>query len=198
LPALPNKVLEAKALLGGDVKCDMVDNQMIVSVPADRRDPIATVIVLTVEGSAVDIPPIGIASNASGSLAAMRPAKASNVFAGNISAYGPTMALDGDPDTRWATDAGVRSASLDVDLGESQTIGRIRIIEPAQYQRVRKFQIKVRDGGDWKLCHEGTTIGPKCEITLEPIAASRIMLQILDASDGPTLTEFQVFPPARK
>jgi alpha-L-fucosidase len=196
LPTLGAKITEAKLLAGGAVKFTADDQKRTFDVPADQRDAIATVIRLTVEGKALDIVPVSPGGIASGSVARDKAVQASNVFANNIIAYGPMRALDDDPSTRWATNAGVHSATLDVDLGKPTTIDRIRIIEPTEYHRVRQFELLYRNDADWKVFHTGTTIGPNFDIKFKPIIAQRVMLRIGKADDGPTLSEFQVFAPS--
>jgi len=149
------------------------------------------VIELTVEGKALDITPVAVAST-SDSLAFDKKATASNVFA-KSSHYGPGMALDDDPETRWATDAGTHAAWLEVDLGKPTAIGRVKIDEPEQYKRVQAFELQHHDGNAWKTFHKGTTIGPDWSVTIKPITAQRIRLNILKATEGPTLNEFMLF-----
>jgi alpha-L-fucosidase len=193
LPDLGVKVLDAKLLNGGEVTREIADGAMHLSVPADRRDEIATVIQLTVEGRAWDIAPRDAARGLSGSLAYNKAAKASNVFGNQIGEYGPMAALDDDPATRWATDANVDSASLDIDLGEPRTINRLKIVEPAEFQRVKQFQLEYRNGTDWKTCYTGAKIGPNFEATFDPVTTPRVRLRILEAPGGPTLSEVQLF-----
>ena len=80
-----------------------------------------------------------------------------------------------------------------MDLGRPQTVRRVKIDEPQPYQRIQAFQLQYHDGNAWKTFHQGTTIGPDFSVEIEPITAQRIRLNILKASDGPTLTEFMLF-----
>ena len=56
------------------------------------------------------------------------PATASVVY-GNDPGYAASRAVDGDPDTRWATPDGTRDCSLQLDFSKPRTIGRIEIDE---------------------------------------------------------------------
>jgi len=88
----------------------------------DRRD-IDTIVVLEVVGQAERIAPISLEST---SFAFQKKASTNNVFQA-MAEYGPDKARDGDPGTRWATDAGTGRACLEVDLGEPRTFNRVRI-----------------------------------------------------------------------
>ena len=111
--------------------------------------------------------------------------------------YGAGMAFDDDYSTRWATDTGTRAAWLAVDLGKPRTIGRVRIHEPAQYKRVRAFELQYLDGEVWRTFYRGETIGPDWSTTVRPLTARRVRLNILEATEGPTLSEFQLLAPEK-
>jgi alpha-L-fucosidase len=111
----------------------------------------------------------------------------------NIRGYGPDKAFDDNPETRWATDAGTHEAWLEVDLGAPATFDRVAIDESEAYQRVSQFELQYKDGDAWKTFHKGTTIGPDWAAKFEPVTAQVVRLNILKASDGPTINEFQLF-----
>jgi alpha-L-fucosidase len=112
--------------------------------------------------------------------------------------YGPGRALDGNSETRWATDSGSRSAWLEVDLGKPVVIGRA-VIEQAypELQRVRKFAIEYWQDGKWQPCYRGENLGATLEATFQPITAQRVRLNISEATDGPTIWEFELYPPRK-
>ena len=150
-------------------------------------------IVLTVDTEAFDIPPVAVTST-SGSLAFGKQAKASNVFQKSAN-YAPGRALDDNPETRWATDSGTRAVWLEVDLGKPVTLGRVAISEA--YDRVRRFELQYKTGQTWKPFVQGTTIGEKYAARFDPVTAQHVRLNILEATEGPTLWEFQLMAPKR-
>ncbi len=186
------KITSSKPLSGGTATAEQTDDGIAVMVTREQRDEIATVIELTVEGEAFGIRPVSVARRSS-SLAFEVKAKASNVYRKMTAEYGPTKALDDDESTRWATDEGVCEAWLEVDLGKPRTIARVRIHEPKEYARIRSFELQHRDGETWKTLHKGTTIGPNWTHQVSPVTAQHVRLNILEATDGPTLYEFQLF-----
>ena len=159
-----------------------------IQVPAQNRQEIDTIVKLELDGPAGEIPPLVTAST---SLTAGAKAKASNVFQNNR-AHGADKAIDGDPATRWATDSGVKQAWLELDLGKPVTFGRVAISE--EYDRVRRFELQYKDGETWKTFLQGTRIGEQYAQDFPPVTAQYVRLNILEATDGPTIWEFQLLP----
>jgi hypothetical protein len=165
-----------------------------IDLPKNDRDETATVIELTMSGNAFNIEPLQVPCR-SGSLARGKPTTASNVYL-NQAQYSAQCATDDDEPSRWATDFGQKAAWREVDLGEPTKIGRVYIDEPAEYQRIQSFELQYFDGEDWRAFYRGTTIGPELSIDIAPIAARRVRLNILKATDGPTIREFQLYAPS--
>ncbi|WP_020576195.1 discoidin domain-containing protein [Actinopolymorpha alba] len=88
-------------------------------------------------------------------LALGRPATASSYDDGTVTAggpYPPGFATDDDPLTRWAVDRTQRTRDdswLDVDLGSSVPIDRIRVRFEAAYARGYRLQVS-SDGVSWR------------------------------------------------
>ncbi|MHC4728673.1 MAG: discoidin domain-containing protein, partial [Planctomycetota bacterium] len=138
------------------------------------------------------ISPRGLLSN---SLTVEKRARASNVFQKN-SAYNASKAVDDDPATRWATDAGTRHAWIEVDLGKPTTFNRIKISEA--FDRTMAFELGYRgNDGKWKTIDRGTKIGHDYSKQFEPVTARIVRLDISRASEGPTIWEFQIFAPKK-
>jgi alpha-L-fucosidase len=126
-------------------------------------------------------------------LAAGKRATASNVR-GNDSAYAGDQALDGKDDTYWATDDGVTSASLEVDLGGVQTFNVVRIEEMiALGQRVAQYKVDaLLDDGTWKPVSTGTTIGYRKLDRFPAVKASRVRMTIVRSLACPTICGFGI------
>jgi alpha-L-fucosidase len=194
LPPLPLQIVDSRTLSGGAAKVTQSDSGILIDLPERDRAPIATVIELTVDGDAPAIEPVAVDFH-SGSLARDQKTTASNVFH-NEQQYAGQAATDDDDTTRWATDTGAAPAWLEVDLERPLSIGRVMIDEPAEYQRVEQFELQAFDGHDWQTIYSGTSIGPEHWISVDPVTTSRLRLQILKTSDGPTIREFQVYGPS--
>jgi len=190
LPAITQRVRKCSVLSGGEATWKQTADGIDITVPKEHRHEIATVIALEGEGRAFDIEPATVAYR-SNSSAYGKTAKASNTYQGQKQ-YDPRMALDDDPGTRWATDAGISSAQLEVDLGKPTTIGSV-FIDERQWNRIRKFQLQYKAGDDWKTMLEGTTVGEAFRKNFNPVEAQHVRLNILEATQGPTVWEFQLF-----
>ena len=117
-------------------------------------------------------------------------ANASNVFQ-NDSQYSPDMALDSKWNTRWAADAGLTSAWLEVILPEPKTFNTMFISEG--WGRIRKFQLQRRQNGQWQTIAEGSLVGSHYSQQFAPVTADHLRLNITEATNGPTIWEFQLF-----
>ncbi len=104
------------------------------------------------------------------------------------------LAFDGDPQTRWASDAGLQQAWLEVDLGRVCIIDRAWLSEA--YDRVEEFELQADRDGRWETCARGGRIGLGLELKFAPVQAQRIRLNVLKATDGPTIWEFLLFEAA--
>ena len=190
LPPIEKRILKATLLTGGKVAVDETDESIQITVPeADRRE-IDTIVVLELDGPAAEANPGRLAS---GAVSTGKPATASNVYRNMVDRYGPAGALDDDPDTRWATDAGTHQAWLEVDLGDPQAIDRAMISE-AYAPRVRKFELQAKEGDGWKTFAQGNRIGDEGLVRFDPVTAQVVRLNVLEATEGPTIWEFQLLP----
>ncbi|MCP4857153.1 MAG: hypothetical protein GY903_21940 [Fuerstiella sp.] len=119
-------------------------------------------------------------------------ARASNVFQQDLKTYNPQYAIDGDPQTRWAADAGTHEAWLEIELGQDTTFDTARITESVG-ARVEKFELQIKDGQNWKTIARGTTLGGgKAMVEFAPVTANAVRLNISQANEGPTIAEFQL------
>lgn len=197
LPAIPAKVLRSRVLGGGSAEVRQTAAGLEISVPEGDRRPIDTVVALELDGSAFDLAAVEVPGAVS--LTTRAKASASNTYR-NQAEYSPDKAVDGNGDTRWATDAGTKSAWLEVDLGRPATFSRTAIKQAyPELKRVRKFAVEYWQDGQWKTACQGENLGARFTATFEPVTAQRVRLNISEASDGPTIWEFQLFaPPERK
>lgn len=184
LPDLGRKVKSAALLGGGKVKFTQADGKLTLTFDKANIDPIDTIIRLELDGSAMDLKAIALASDLQ--------ATASNVFQKKSGEHGPQLAFDNDAHTRWATDAGTKQAWIATDLGKPLTIQRVRI-EESQGERVQKFEFQYREGREWKTIYTGTKIGRWHQQKLDPpVKAQEFRLNILAATDGPSIADIEL------
>jgi alpha-L-fucosidase len=192
LPPIPKKIIDSTVLTGGTAKVKQTKEAIEISIPKAYQQELDTIIKLQLDGPAGEIAPLGMLSS---SLAYDKKAKASNIYR-NSSGYSPAKTVDDDPATRWATDTGTKQAWLEVDLGKSMTFNRAMVSE--EFDRVQKFELQYKDGKQWRTITEGTKIGNKLQLEFSPVTGRHVRLNILKASDGPTIWEFQLFAPKNR
>jgi alpha-L-fucosidase len=191
--ALPVSIKSAKLLNGPAINTTTADGALSFQVPADSWDEIDTIIELTIDGDAMDIAPLkpSALSNIPGA-----KATASAIFQ-NDPQYGADMVLDGDVESRWATPEGTQQSWLQIDLPKEATLNGIHIEEAysGHSSRVMKFELQKLDGSAWTTFHSGDGLGAHFKASFEPVTTSAIRLNILDASDGPTISEISLKKP---
>ena len=183
LPDIDGKIVSARILGGDKLKFIRQDGKLALTVPAAVRDADDTVIKLKLAGSAMAIPAVALTPGLK--------ADASNVYQNDTGAYGAQNAFDGDDQTRWATDGGTKQAWIAVDYAKPRTVAGVRISE-AYANRVQQFEFQYRAGDEWKTIFSGTTLGSHFERSFAPVSAREFRLNILEASDGPTINEIEL------
>jgi alpha-L-fucosidase len=193
LPVIPAKVVRSCVLKGGKVEVRQTTTGLEISVPESDRQPIDTVVALELDRSALDLAAVDVPGAAS--LTTKAKASASNTYH-NQAEFGPDKAVDGRSDTRWATDAGTKSAWLEIDLGQPKTFSRAAIKQAfPELKRVRRFTIESWQDQQWKTICRGENLGANFTAKFEPVTAQCVRLNITEATDGPTIFEFQLFAP---
>jgi alpha-L-fucosidase len=182
LPAIARKIKSASLPGGGEIKFTQEAGKITLMMPAVLRDAGAAVVKLSLDGSAMDLPALEIPP--------ILKATASDVYENNDADYGAQRAFDEDEQTRWATDNGTKQAWIAAEFLKPQTVSRVHISE-AYPNRVQKFEIQYREAGEWKTIFAGTTLGDDFQKSFKPVVAREFRLNILDATDGPTINEIE-------
>lgn len=106
----------------------------------------------------------------------------------------PEQVLDASNETYWATDDGVFPAEITIDFKKETYFDRIVLQEPIQLgQRISKFQIEVMGKSGWEQVFEGTTIGYKRIVRIDPVNASKLRLKIIEANNTVAISNISIF-----
>ncbi|NLX13969.1 MAG: hypothetical protein GXY44_10005 [Phycisphaerales bacterium] len=108
--------------------------------------------------------------------------------------YEADKAFDGDETTRWGAARDARSGWIELDLGNDTEIDRAVVMEIG-YPRTKEFAIEYRAGDTWVPLVTGMTISGRRMYEFSPIKARAFRLNILSATDVPTIEEFLVLSP---
>ena len=192
LSALPVEVKSARILHGASVAHSVKDGVLSLDVPADAWDEINTILELSISGDSMAIAPLKAAA-----FSGIPGAKATaSVIYGNDPAYAADRVLDGDMETRWATPAGTKKCWLQIDFAGETTFAGIQVEEALSKHssRVKKFELQKKSGDAWETFHSGGGLGAHFKASFKPVTTTAIRLNILDATDGPTISEVLIIP----
>ncbi len=102
--------------------------------------------------------------------------------------------VDGDPATYWAADDSVTGATLEVRLDKLAEIDRVLLQEPIRLgQRISRFSVEARIHGVWTTVADGTTVGYKRILRIQPIHTDAIRVQVREALGPPALSRVGLF-----
>jgi alpha-L-fucosidase len=190
VPVLPVTIKSAKLLNGADLKTTTSDGSLSFEIPDSSWDAIDTIVELAIDGDAMAIAPLkpSTQSNIPGAKAT------ASVTYHNDPQYSADMVLDGDVESRWATPEGTKQAWLQIDFANDTTVSGINIEEAysGHSSRVKKFELQKKSGDTWTTFHSGNGLGAHFKATFTPVTTGAIRLNILDATEGPTISEISV------
>lgn len=125
---------------------------------------------------------------------------ASATWNNDVANLGPQMALDENPNTRWACGpGGTTSATFDIDFGSSRSFDRIMIDEyepSAGVGRIQAFRLQSWNGTNWQTFYTGTSCGRRSLHNFPRINATKIRLSIDQSTDAPSIWEIQTMDSA--
>ena len=133
-------------------------------------------------------------------------AHAATVTASNVRGNDPRFSadntIDNNPETYWATDDSVTTASLTIDFGCPTEFNRFLAEEYIPLgQRVRKFRLEALVDGQWQPLKDSladtddglTTIGHRRIVCFPTVTATQLRLTILDSKACPLLSRIGVY-----
>ncbi|HVW96725.1 MAG TPA: alpha-L-fucosidase [Mucilaginibacter sp.] len=125
---------------------------------------------------------------------------ASNVRGANKAKFGPAKLLDNNRYTYWATDDGVKTPQLIINLKNAETFNIIRLRENIKLgQRIDSFAIDAWKNGKWEQIASATSIGGNRLIRLpEDVTTTKVRLRITKAAVCIALSDFGLFKEAAK
>jgi len=126
-------------------------------------------------------------------LALQKKATAGNVR-GNDSRFAANKTLDNNNETYWATDDGITSGSIIIDLGKPTTFNNFLVQEYIPLgQRVKAFTLEALIDGKWKQLDRQTTIGYKRILRFPTVTATQVRLTITDAKASPLIATIGIY-----
>lgn len=133
-------------------------------------------------------------------LALNKQASASNTYTlSNLDpkTYDAAKAVDGLPDTRWATTNEPASYYLEVDFGTPTTFNQVIMKQPSQFSRILHYEIEYEADGGWSTAYQGSNVagaaGAIKSSTFQTVTSSKMRLSISSFTGGPTISELEVY-----
>ncbi|MCG8310132.1 MAG: alpha-L-fucosidase [Cytophagales bacterium] len=115
-------------------------------------------------------------------------------YRGNSPDYQASNLIDRNKDTYWASDDHILDGSIEIDLKSEQPIKYIVLQEYIRLgQRIKAFNIEAYVSGDWKQVGNGTTIGYKRIVKIEPVEAKKIRINLTDSKACPVISNIEIY-----
>jgi alpha-L-fucosidase len=115
-------------------------------------------------------------------------------FRGNAKEYSPSNITDGNKNTYWTTDDAITTGSFEIDLGKSSTIKYVFVQEYIRLgQRVKGFTVEVWKNNNWQKVAEGTTIGYKRILAIQPVETRRVRVNIYSSKACPLISNAEIY-----
>jgi alpha-L-fucosidase len=115
-------------------------------------------------------------------------------YRGKSKKYAASNVTDGNKNSYWATDDDVTNATLEINLGTPQTVSYILLQEYIPLgQRIKSFTVEAFKDNAWIPIAEGSTIGYKRILPIEPVETAKIRIHIVDAKACPVISNIAVY-----
>ncbi|MEE1492278.1 MAG: glycoside hydrolase N-terminal domain-containing protein [Massilioclostridium sp.] len=115
----------------------------------------------------------------------------------NSAYYNGRKAVDGSTSTRWATNNGTQSATLELTFENPVTVDSAAINQYyySSSNDIKNFNIEYWNGEEWIAALTGGSMGTaRKEFSFDEFTANKIRLNIIDGSN-PSIYEFELFKP---
>lgn len=115
-------------------------------------------------------------------------------YRGNNKMFAPANLTDNNNETYWATDDNYSTASMVINLSETEEVKYIVLQEYIKLgQRVKSFNVEVWDNDHWQQVADETTIGYKRILRIEPVKTGKIRVNITSSKACPVLSNIEVY-----
>ena len=117
-----------------------------------------------------------------------------DTYRGNSKQFAASNVTDNNKETYWATNDNVTTGNLVIELGSLKTIKYITLQEYIKLgQRVKNFTISVWKNNMWEVVSNGTTIGYKRILKIEPAISQKVKVEITSSRATPLISNIQIF-----
>lgn len=124
------------------------------------------------------------------------PSEGKKVTASSSGAPGQEVRLtDGEYKECWTAAAGIKSASIDIDLGSPVKIQSLSVLEPWEIwdNIVQEYGLSVFEAGSWKQVKEFSSKGYGLVEKFPPVEASLFRVTVRNSTEEPRLQEILLY-----
>jgi alpha-L-fucosidase len=187
-PEENDKVKSAQEILKSYFLSVGLGQSMLINIPPDRRGRLYE----------KDVQSLKEYGQLMKELFAVNYAKDAMVTASNIRGssmeFSPSLVLDNNKKTYWATDDQVKTAEIILDLKSNKRFNVVQFRENiALGQRLNDWAIDVWRDGNWVEYAKGTVVGANRLVRGDVIETSKVRIRIIDASAAPCISEVGLF-----
>lgn len=176
--------VKAARLVGSNRKLDIVkeDRRVVVKLPVQAPDPIASVVALELDGEPVAQP------NPTSMVKVTASVNGENVA--DLLNFKVTGAKP------WLTPKGTALASLEFSFGKPVLLSAVRLEEPDKWPRIpQDYTLTAEVGGAWKTIAKGATEGHGKLVTFAPVSTSVMKLSLTGKSGSNGLSKVLFISP---
>lgn len=125
---------------------------------------------------------------------ASKAAVTASSFRGKLANFAPTNITDGNKNSYWTTNDNVTTGNYTIKLAKEQTIKYVVLQEYIKLgQRVKSFYVEAWVDGAWKKVADGTTIGYKRILSIDPVKTSQIKVTITESKACPIISNTALY-----
>jgi len=181
---LSSKVARAALLMHPEEKLSIKaeDERIVIDLPEEAPDPVATVIVLKLDEEAVAKP---------------MASEGKKITASSEQANHPAInAVDGTAHEVWESADTTGTSYLEFDMERPTWIQAVGIDEPDRWPRYRQtIRMETETDQGWKDLFSAETRGHGLVKKFDPIQVSRVRLYVDRAEGAPGIAEWQLYAP---
>lgn len=180
---LKNNAKRAALLVSPDRELPVTrePERLVIAVPPTAPDSANSVVVLELEGETATLPLPTVGAKATAS--ASQPKQ------------GPENVLDGTDGKRWRAPEDVKTAWLEIDLGQPVAIAGFGFDEPkGGWPRIhQKYKLEIPAGDKWRQLATGKTDGHGALQNIKPVTARKFRLTLTCDKGAPGVAEIQLY-----
>ncbi len=113
---------------------------------------------------------------------------------GDANQYAAVNVSDKNPETYWTLNDNDTFGTLEFTFDKPQLVKYVLLQEYIKLgQRLKSFVIEARAGDTWNVIGEGTTIGYKRIVKVEPVETTAVRITIRDAKACPVISNIELY-----